>query len=213
MDSIGSISRCIKQCKVGNGGAQLIWERFFPRLVSTAEEMLKGKPWGAFDGEDVALDVLDSFFRSAAAGRYPELRNRHELWNLLEQIVKWKVLDRVKYEERRDLGRAKSTSLDSEPLLENGHWTDYRMKMRVDRELLLLKHCKDRIPGPEEIVMVADQLQWLLQLLGEEKLQEIALLKLENFRNKEIAMKLKCGLRTVERKLKRIRRIWKKEVA
>jgi DNA-directed RNA polymerase specialized sigma24 family protein len=48
--------------------------------------------------------------------------------------------------------------------------------------------------------------------LGEDRLREIALLKVEGYTEVEIAKKLNCGLRTVQRKLERIRYIWAKEM-
>jgi DNA-directed RNA polymerase specialized sigma24 family protein len=45
-----------------------------------------------------------------------------------------------------------------------------------------------------------------------DSLREIALLKLEGHSNQEIANRIECGLRTVERKLQGIRAIWSEEM-
>ncbi len=47
--------------------------------------------------------------------------------------------------------------------------------------------------------------------LGEAELRSIALWKLEGYTNEEIAQKLDCVPRTVERKLARIRNLWDKD--
>ena len=50
----------------------------------------------------------------------------------------------------------------------------------------------------------------MLDLLGDEELRSIARWKMEGDTNAEIADKLGCLPRTVERKLRRIRELWEK---
>jgi len=57
---------------------------------------------------------------------------------------------------------------------------------------------------------MADACHCLLEQLPDEALRQVALWKLEGYSNAEIAAKLACIERTVERKLARIRRIWGK---
>ena len=189
MDPSGSVTRYLAQCKAGDPqAAQPVWERYFPRLARLAEKALAGKPWAAFDGEDVALSALDSFFQGLAGGQYPELGDRNELWALLTRIVRHKVLDWVKYARRgkRDVEKVQGGSAG-------------------------LEHLQSREPDPEEAATAADQVRCLFESLGDDTLREIALLKMEGFTDKEVADRLNCGLRTVERKLERIRRKWEKE--
>ena len=58
----------------------------------------------------------------------------------------------------------------------------------------------------------ADECRRLLDLLDEPELQQIALWKVEGQTNDEIATRLNCVPRTVERKLGRIRALWKDEL-
>jgi DNA-directed RNA polymerase specialized sigma24 family protein len=51
----------------------------------------------------------------------------------------------------------------------------------------------------------------LLARLQDETLKAIAVYKMEGYSNKDIAEKLGCVERTVERKLARIRQIWERE--
>src|SRR5262249_19516241 len=69
-----------------------------------------------------------------------------------------------------------------------------------------------REPTPEFASQVAEEYHRLLDLLGDEKLRLVATMKMEGYADKEVAEKLSCGLRTVERKLERIRSIWAKEM-
>jgi DNA-binding NarL/FixJ family response regulator len=58
---------------------------------------------------------------------------------------------------------------------------------------------------------LVEQYQILLERLGDDKLRQIAVWKLEGWTNGEIADKLNCSRRTVIRKLETIRLIWSEE--
>ena len=55
---------------------------------------------------------------------------------------------------------------------------------------------------------MADGCRRLLGRLGDDALRSVALWKLEGYTNAEIAARLDCTVRTVERKLERIRAYW-----
>ena len=59
---------------------------------------------------------------------------------------------------------------------------------------------------------LADECQRLLDSLGSAELAQVALWKMEGYANEEIAAKLGCVPRTVERKLRLIRSLWADEV-
>jgi DNA-directed RNA polymerase specialized sigma24 family protein len=62
-------------------------------------------------------------------------------------------------------------------------------------------------PTPEFAAQVAEELEHLLQSLGDATLQAVAVWKMEGFTNDEIGAKLGCAPRTVERRLRLIRQI------
>jgi DNA-directed RNA polymerase specialized sigma24 family protein len=68
-----------------------------------------------------------------------------------------------------------------------------------------------REPTPEFAVQAAEEYQRLLGLLGDAELERVAVWKMEGHSNEEIAEKLGCVPRTVERKLRLIRDIWQRE--
>ena len=70
-----------------------------------------------------------------------------------------------------------------------------------------------REPTAEEAAEIADECRRLLDLLDEPVLRQIALWKVEGFTHEEIAGKLDCVPRTIERKVQRIRMLWKDELA
>ena len=68
-------------------------------------------------------------------------------------------------------------------------------------------------PTPELAAQVAEECQRLMEQLGDPTLQNVATWKLEGYTDAEIAARLGCVTRTVERKLARIRGIWASEIA
>jgi DNA-directed RNA polymerase specialized sigma24 family protein len=58
---------------------------------------------------------------------------------------------------------------------------------------------------------VGEECQRLLDALADEEARAVALFKMEGYTNEEIAQKLDCAPRTVERKLNLIRQLWEKE--
>jgi RNA polymerase sigma factor (sigma-70 family) len=66
-------------------------------------------------------------------------------------------------------------------------------------------------PTPEYAAMVKEEYGRLLARLDDEASRQIAQLKLEGYTNKEIADMLHRPLRTIERKLARIRATWSEE--
>jgi DNA-directed RNA polymerase specialized sigma24 family protein len=66
-------------------------------------------------------------------------------------------------------------------------------------------------PTPEFAAMVAEECARLLNCLND-NLRPIALAKMEDCTNQEIAVKLSCSLTTIERGVRLIRKIWKQEL-
>jgi DNA-directed RNA polymerase specialized sigma24 family protein len=186
----GSVTCYLDQCKAGDPGAVgPLWERYFPRLAALGEQLIRGQPWAAcFDGEDAALSAFDNFWQAASGGRYPELANRNELWALLTTILRHKVRDRAKQacRDRRDVRRHQTGSPD-------------------------LNRVLDPEPSPDLATLLEEECRRLLDRLGDDRLRQVALLKVKGHADQEVAAALGCGLRTVERKLERIRLIWSKE--
>jgi DNA-directed RNA polymerase specialized sigma24 family protein len=188
MNNDGSVTRCIAELKAGEeSAAERLWQTYFQRLVGLARAKLGSRARPLANEEDVALSAFKSLCLGAARGRFPQLRDRDNLWPLLVVLTARKVQDLVKHEMREKRGGG----------LGNGHQVG-------DRELeAVLGH----EPSPEFSAMVAENCERLLDLL-EPAERQIALLRLEGYTNAEIAARLSCALRTVERRLELIRRIW-----
>src|SRR6516162_10077120 len=103
----GSVTRWIGDLVAGDAAgsaAQKLWERYFDRLVHLARDRLRAGPRGPADAEDAALDTFDSFCRGAAAGRFPRLDDRDDLWSLLVTITVRKAADQLRRERRQKRG-------------------------------------------------------------------------------------------------------------
>ena len=193
----GSVTRWIGDLVAGDtagSAAQKLWERYFDRLVHLARDRLRAGPRGPADAEDAALDTFDSFCRGAAAGRFPRLDDRDDLWALLVTITARKASAQLRHERRQKRGGGRIRG-------EQGLGQAGPDAGGLDE----LVGCE---PTPELAAMMAEQYLHLLGRLDDETLRRIAAWKLEGYSNEEIAARLGCGRRTVERKLGVIRSMW-----
>ena len=201
MSSEGSVTHWLGQLQAGDpAAAQPLWERYFRRLVGLARKKLQGTPRRSADEEDVALSAFDTFCRGAAVGRFPQLHGRDNLWRLLVTLTAQKAANLARSQSRHKRGAG--AVLDEAALL--GLPASPAEKMDLDQVV-------GREPTPEFAAQVAEECQRLLAGLGDAGLQAVALGKMEGYTNEEIAAKLGCGLRSVERKLRLIRGAWAKE--
>ena len=196
-DGENSVTQWIGDLRIGNRdeASRRLWERYFTRLARLAQVRLRAVARGPADGEDVALSVFDSFFQGIAAGRFPELGNRDDLWRLLVTITARKA-----HNQRRNEGRQKRGGgrVVGEGALAGAD------PMGDD----FLAQVAGNEPTPEFAAMVTDEYRRRFGSLADESLRVVALLKLEGHSNEEIAKSLDCGLRTVERKLEVIQKRW-----
>lgn len=189
MSSFGTVSAWLVQLKRGDDeAAQKIWESYFTRLVGLARRHLRGTVRALADEEDVVLSAFDSFFRGARAGRFPRLSDRDDLWQLLVLLTRRKTCDLVEHNGRQKRAAAATQSLDAPT---------------AQREQLV---CPE--PTPDFAAQLAEAVERLLHLLDNEELRAVALCKLEGHTNREIAARLGCVERTVERKLWLIKKVW-----
>jgi RNA polymerase sigma factor (sigma-70 family) len=196
MSSEGSVTHWISQLQAGNSAAaQPLWERYFQQLVQLARKKLHGSPCRAVDEEDVALSAFDSFCRAAENQRFPLLTDRDNLWRLLVVLTARKALHAVRDERRQKRG--------------GGHVLDETALAGAfpeDGEVGLDAVIGSE-PTPDFAARVAEECRHLLDLLDDD-LRLIAVSRMEGYSTEEIARRLGCAPRTVERKLKRIRGIW-----
>ena len=175
--------------------AQELFEEYFQRLLRFAQRKLGAAPRQAADEEDVVLSAFNSFCLGAAEGKFPQLKDRDDLWKLLVTITARKALRQAQHARRQKRGggkvRGESAFFGTKTSEHDG------MDRIVGRE-----------PTPAFAAELAEEFQRLLDSLGDETLRRLAVLKMQGYPNEEIAAKLGCALRSVERKLHGIRTIW-----
>ena len=197
MTDSGSITICIDKLKSGeDDAAQELFSRYFNRIVGLARRKLDGTPRRMADEEDVAVSAFASFCRGAERGRFPILHDREDLWRLLAVIAARKAIDQVNHQHRqkRGGGQVRGESILVEFNAEGGQFGMADLAIAESQ--------------PEFIDAMASECQHLLAKLDDDDLKKIALLKMEGFTNEEIAEKISCARRTVQRRLKLIQEIW-----
>src|SRR5262249_1346431 len=149
---------------------------YFDRLVQLARGRLRHLPGLANYDEDLALRSIYSVYRRLQDAERPlELTGRDDLWRLLATRTISRAIDLVRRHR-------------AEPCPNDQHLT----------QLLT------REPTPEAAAEVADECRRLLESLPEPELRQIALWKVEGYTNEEIASRMDCVPRTIERKVSRI---------
>ena len=198
-----TVTQWIEQVKEGDSGAaQLLWQRYFDRMIHLARRRLEATSRAMADEEDVALSAFKSFCLGARNGKFPKLTDRNSLWSLLVAITVHKSIDLIRRENRRKrggTGKARGDDLAGSPPL---------------NEAPSLSEIVKHEPTPEFAAQIGDQFERLIKRLDDADdadLIVIAVLKMQGESTVDIARQMGCVRRTVERKLRLIRSLWEKE--
>jgi DNA-directed RNA polymerase specialized sigma24 family protein len=184
----GSVTQFFGQLRAGSpAAAQVLWERFFPRLVALARKTLSGRPQRVADADDAAQSAFASFCLRVQAGEY-DVGNRADLWNLLGVIT----ANKARMQSRREAAAKRGS----------GRIVGEDALVRSDGSPLPLAEAAALTPGDFDL-----HCEELLSQL-EPELREFAILRLLGYRNREIAEMHDCTERKVERKLNLIRLRW-----
>jgi RNA polymerase sigma factor (sigma-70 family) len=180
-----SITRLIRAVQDGSSSAvRSLLAAYFDRLVQLARKWLQNLPGlGGYD-EDLALRSFHSVYQRLRDPAQPlDLAGRDDLWRLLATRTISRAIDLIRRHRPAEVPG------------------DQDLTQLLSRE-----------PTPEEAAEVADECRRLLDSLQEPELRQIALWKVEGYTNEEIAARLDCVPRTIERKVSRIRLLWQHEV-
>ena len=180
-----SVTRLIRaaQCDRDSAVGPLL-AVYFDRLVQLARSRLQDLPGLANPDEDLALRSFYSVYRRLQDPERPlHLTGRDDLWRLLATRTISRAIDLIR---RHRPGEVPG---------------EYNLEQLLTRE-----------PTPEEAAAMADECRRLLDLLEDPELRQIALWKVEGYTNEDIAARLDCVPRTVERRVRRIRLLWKHEL-
>jgi DNA-directed RNA polymerase specialized sigma24 family protein len=196
MDADYPVMVWLRQLERGDAeAARQLWDVYYRRMVELARVKLQGTPRRAADEEDVALSAFKSFCRGAREGRFPQMHDGENLWPLLMSLTAHKAIDLQRHEgrvKRGGPGIRRSPAACAERATFEANWGQL-----IDHE-----------PTPDFALQVAEESQRLLDRLSDSILRTIAVWKMEGYTTEEIATKLGCVTRTVERKLQVIRKLW-----
>lgn len=201
MDSTEDVTQWIVRLSDGDErAAKLVWDRYFAKLVRYARRKLDGLPLRATDEEDVALSAMHSFCRGMARRGF-NLNDREDLWKVLVTITARKACAQRRrfFAAKRGGGQVRGESAFLRADLGEGREPG-------------IGDVLGKEPTPEFANMVADDCRAMLDRLGDDTLRDVAVYKLQGYSTEEIAEKLGCVRRSVERKLERIRDKWSKEI-
>ena len=174
--------------------AQAVVDEYMPLLIRVARHALLGAQREASDEEDVVQSALGSFFRASKSGRFPELANRSEIKRLLRTMTRRKAINLLRRQNaiKHGGGRTRNESV-----------------LRSDRDGHAALDTIESVQAtPDVQADMQESFQVLLDQLGDPELTQIALAKLDGLENREIARQLDCSLRTIERRVQLIRKIW-----
>jgi DNA-directed RNA polymerase specialized sigma24 family protein len=177
--------------------ARGLYQRFVERVVVLSRRKLGGASRRAADEEDVAQSVFQAFFRGTQEGRFVDLNDRHDLWQVLFMLTERKATDakRKFFSLKRGGGRVLGESAVISPC-------DSQERNNG------LAEFADREPTPEFAAAAEEELRRLMNSLPDKELQQICSWKLEGYTNEQIAEKIGRVTRTVENKLRLIRKYW-----
>ncbi len=184
-----------------------LWQLYFQRMVDVARQKLRGVNLAAYDEEDVALSAFKSFCRGLQEGQIAIVGEAWNLWPLLVSMTVRKAIDHVRHEGRLKRGGpgAKASPFSAGETSEAGPLYAKREQLIGWEQVAAFE------PSPEMIVVATEFFEQLLDTLeqtGDSSLPEIAVASLKGYDNLEIANSLGCTVRTVQRKLKTIRKLW-----
>ena len=180
-----SVTIWINELKNGNSIAgHKLWGRYVQRLARLACRRLGSYGRAVVDEDDVALAVFYAFLSGAEQGRFPELDDRNDLWQILVMLTEKKAIDAHRKMSAAKRGKGQIARASDLGFIEG---TD---------------------PTPEMAAQSKEMLELLLATLPGQIERDVAIGKLEGKTVSELARDLGLSKRTVDRKLRLIRRKW-----
>ncbi len=192
MSLAGSMTMLIRQLKAGEEEALTrLHARYGPLLIAKARKKLQGagSTRRAADEEDVVQEAFWSFYLSLKAGKLAKLENRADFLALLTHIVACQAHIQLTH----DNAQKRSADL-------------------VTGDSVWETLAAESEPTPLENALLNDCYHHYLDGLPQ-TLREVAELYLANLTQTEIAARLNCVPRTVQRKLALILERWQEMAA
>ncbi len=182
-----SITEWIVATREGdNAAASELWNYYFHRLMRMARSKMSQIPRTTYDEEDVAISTFQVLCSKLREGRYPDLADRDELWQLMLKVLVRKILRRAEYEAALKRTSSLTKVIANSPAGPLINLADHRA---VSHE-------------------IGDECERLISRLDDPNLVQLVIWKLDGFTNDEIAIKMNRTRRTVQRMLALVRNLW-----
>ena len=199
MPDSDAITNWIHGLKAGEQeSVEKLWRFYFQKLQRLVARKLPFHAKRVFDEEDVALSAFQSFLAGVYEGRFPQMEDRENLWRVLALIAARKAQAYLRHNNRQKRGGGK---LVGESVLKSADGAVVGMDLLASDDV-----------DPEFAAQFVDECDRLLDLLANDDLRAIALLKMKGHTIDEIAQTTTCTKRAVQRRLEIIRRTWKEEL-
>lgn len=166
-----------------------LWNDYFTRIVRLAARKMQNLRLRAADEEDIALSAMNSFYQMARKREEP-IADPTELWKLLATITNRKV---NKERQRQYAGKRREQLLAGESI-----FGDEALPLGINQ-------IASETPAPEAALELAETLEAILSCSNADQIIE---LRLEGYSNSEIAAKIGCSTRTVQRSIEKIHNQW-----
>lgn len=190
----GSISQYIADVHRGGCTSALerICDRYYEQLAAVAGRRLQNASGRVIDRHAVANEALYEFFDRAQRGDFADVNNRGGLLPLLIRLTRDRVTDEIRRMTalKRGGGETRGNSIFQSDHAGTGFDAFPNGFDTVSTRQILM----------EEVTRVLD-------MLPDETMRTILILRSEGYKNEEIARELDVSLATVERKRRRIRDI------
>jgi RNA polymerase sigma factor (sigma-70 family) len=172
------------------------WRRYRTRLLGFVRKTLGAGKSRFYDEDDLVQITFENFFDGIADGRIDDW-GRRDPWPLLAVIARRKMVDCFHYEHRRKRGGGRVQNESSLPRT-NGDASDNALSNLVVDPV-----------SPAADVVWHERYGNLLDKLNDSSLRRVAALKVDGYKNEEIAEMLNCSRATVCRRLSTIRELWR----
>ncbi len=196
------ITLLIRKVEAGDAeSASELWNFCFSRLQSYCRRKLPGNLRRILDEEDVALSAFKSFCLGAQDGKFGPIDGRDEFWKLLYCIAARKAGVSLRYQQAIKRGGGQVTG-ESAFLVTNPSQHGESVPRPIEQ-------VAESNVSPVSIEAFLTDCEELFELLDTDELRIIAMMRVEGYAVEEIAERIGCAKRSVERRLNLIRQIWK----
>jgi len=181
-----------------------LWRFYYPRLKSTVSRRIQSMPRLTGDASDLTSTVLHDFLSDMIRAPGIDLSDVNRVWSLMKLVSVRYINDVAKqrYADKRG-GLVETYSLDAlvrrNGSPQNDDPTDMTLAPIVQDKKAL---------DPCDSVLFDELVERLLARLPDDTARRIVLMRLQNQSTGEIADLMQVSIRTVQRHLKEIERLW-----